>query len=373
MKFYLDMLKKDEKVSLSLRGLYEKCGYKKYRMSRFEEFSLYAENKNFLGTERILTFNDIDGKLLALKPDVTLSIVKNTKATRQNAEKFYYIENVYRFSQQSKAFKEISQMGLELLGDIGAFETAEVVLLALRSLNEIDSEFVLDISHTGFLQGLFEFFKFPASAVAEITECIGAKNPHDLTAVCMKHGLSEADAAAVKETALLSGSAAEVLKVAKKLCKNQRMKTAVKELSECTDIVRADTLFKNIRIDFSIINDIGYYGGLIFKGYVAKVPRHVLSGGRYDNLLKRFSNDLGAIGFALYLDELAGAYPSEPFSVDVVILYDGTDAGAKLYKEAAKLLDAGKSFWIGKELPRDIIYKRVYKFADGRLKEANDA
>jgi ATP phosphoribosyltransferase regulatory subunit len=366
------MLKKDEKVSLSLRGLYEKCGYKKYRMSRFEEFSLYAENKNFLGTERILTFNDVDGKLLALKPDVTLSIVKNTKATRLNAEKFYYIENVYRFSPQSKSFKEISQMGLELLGDIGAFEVAEVVLLALRSLNEIDGDFVLDLSHTGFLKGLFDAFKLLPSAVSEITACISAKNPHDLKTVCEKHGLTPENADTVAKTALLSGPAEQTLKAARGLCRNQCRKTAVRELSECIDIVRADSLGKNARVDFSIINDLNYYGGPIFQGYVPRVPRHVLSGGRYDNLLKRFSFDLGAVGFALYLDELAGAYPSEPFSVDAVILYDGTETGAKLYREAVKLLDDGGSFWIGKEPPADITYKRICRLSGDRLKEEND-
>ena len=63
-----------------------------------------------------------------------------------------------------------------------------------------------------------------------------------------------------------------------------------------------------VKIDFSIINDINYYCGIIFQGYVRRVPRMVLSGGRYDKLLKELGKDVGAIGFAL----------SEPTSLTVI-------------------------------------------------------
>ncbi|MCE2604206.1 ATP phosphoribosyltransferase regulatory subunit, partial [Pseudomonas aeruginosa] len=72
---------------MELRGLYEQYGYKKYKMSKFEEYSLYVENKDFLASDKVITFTDLDGRLLALKPDVTLSIIKNTQATIQCNEK----------------------------------------------------------------------------------------------------------------------------------------------------------------------------------------------------------------------------------------------------------------------------------------------
>ena len=128
MEFTLDTLKKDEQVSLSLRKLYEQFGYKKYKVSKFEAYELYLENKNFLKSEQIITFNDLDGKLLALKPDVTLSIIKNTNANREQTEKLYYIENVYRLSRQNHEYKEINQMGLEYIGDVDLYATLEVMV-----------------------------------------------------------------------------------------------------------------------------------------------------------------------------------------------------------------------------------------------------
>ena len=92
-----DFLYNDEFTVLKLRKLYESCGFKKYRMSKFESYDFYAKNKDFLVGNRIITFSDFNGKLMALKPDVTLSIVKNADNS-ETRQKLYYTENVYRES-----------------------------------------------------------------------------------------------------------------------------------------------------------------------------------------------------------------------------------------------------------------------------------
>ena len=115
------LLKKEEQVSFSLRALFEQYGYRKFKMSKFEEYDFYAENRSFLHSEAILTFTGLDGKLLALKPDVTLSIVKNTKGSRDTAERVYYNENVYRARKGAGEYKEIMQVGLEYIGEVDAY------------------------------------------------------------------------------------------------------------------------------------------------------------------------------------------------------------------------------------------------------------
>ena len=85
---------KKEEVVLRLRELYRRYGYLPYKMSKFEEYDLYVRNKSFLVSDNILTFTDIDGKLMALKPDVTLSIVKNSRDIPGHVQRLYYDENV---------------------------------------------------------------------------------------------------------------------------------------------------------------------------------------------------------------------------------------------------------------------------------------
>ena len=96
MELDLNILKPQERVSLQLRLLYEQAGFRKYHMGRFEEYGLYQENRRFLSSEQVITFTDLDGRLLALKPDVTLSIAKNAQVEPGGCGRYYYMENVYR-------------------------------------------------------------------------------------------------------------------------------------------------------------------------------------------------------------------------------------------------------------------------------------
>ena len=117
----------DERAGLLLRELYHQHGYQSYRMSKFEPYDLYARNKSFLVSENILTFTDTDGRLMALKPDVTLSIIKNIRPSCQVLEKVYYHENVYRTSPAAAGYREIMQTGLECIGALDLTAMGEVV------------------------------------------------------------------------------------------------------------------------------------------------------------------------------------------------------------------------------------------------------
>ena len=88
MKAERPAVSEEERLYSTLKGLYESFGYSRFRMRKFEEYSLYSENLNFLRSRDIITFAGKDGRLLALKPDVTLSIVKN--CTGAGARKVYY-------------------------------------------------------------------------------------------------------------------------------------------------------------------------------------------------------------------------------------------------------------------------------------------
>ena len=100
-------LRREEQAVFALRGLYETYGYAPYKMSKFEEYDLYVRNKEFLISDGVITFTDTDGKLMALKPDVTLSIIKNSRDEAGCVQKVYYNENVYRVSEDAHCFKEI--------------------------------------------------------------------------------------------------------------------------------------------------------------------------------------------------------------------------------------------------------------------------
>ena len=145
-----------EKAAFTLRALYHRYGYIPYRMGKFEEYDLYSRNKDFLVSDSVITFTDTNGRLMALKPDVTLSIVKNYREGTGGTEKLYYDENVYRVYRGSGSFREIRQVGLECIGVLDTQAAGEVLTLAARSLEAVSPDYVLDISHLGLLQALLD-------------------------------------------------------------------------------------------------------------------------------------------------------------------------------------------------------------------------
>lgn len=373
MEVFLDSLRKEEQVTLNLRRLYEQFGYKKYRMGKFEEYALYIENKNFLQSEAIITFNDLEGKLLALKPDVTLSIVKHTNATRKSAEKVYYTENIYRLSKRNHEYKEISQMGLEFIGDLDPYAMIEVIGLALSSLNTISPQFLLDISHMGFVTGLFDSLEAEYHVQEQLLSCIRSKNLHELRSIAAQAGISDFYRDKLEKITLLYGDFEQTLDAAQEIVLNDQMQNAVSELRALFEALKNTEFADNIRLDFSIINDVNYYNGIIFRGYVENVPRAVLAGGRYDNLMKRFNKDVGAIGFALYLDELGRTYKNTlQYDVDALILYDEGADYAALFAAVSKLTQDGMRVRAEKEIPADLRAKQTLRFANGTFEEVQN-
>ncbi len=134
MEFDNGVLDNTERNIYALRSLYGRYGYTHYKMGKFEEYDLYSRNKDFLLSDRVITFTDTNGKLKALKPDVTLSIVKNLEDKPSELNRLFYDENVYRVSGRTGTFREIMQMGLECIGNAGNPIAAEVIDLAEQSL-----------------------------------------------------------------------------------------------------------------------------------------------------------------------------------------------------------------------------------------------
>lgn len=291
-----------ERATFTLRALYEQAGYRKYRCSRFEEYALYQEYNRFLPDTQVVTFTDLDGKLRAIKPDVTLSIAKTAQPATGECKRFYYNEEICRPSRESHTFRTIRQMGLECMGAVDAAVQAEAVGLALQSLAALGVATVLEISHMGFVTGLLDALNIEPAARGRLLEYLRGKNGHELRRAAEKFGLSAAATDSLCGLLALHGAPAEVLQQAETCCLCETQRSALIELRQLVDTLPAQGC--ELRLDLSMADEMDYYNGLVFVGYAAGIPCAVLKGGRYDYLMQRFTPTANAIGFAMYLDEL---------------------------------------------------------------------
>ena len=171
-----NILRSDEQTIFRLRGLYENYGYRRFKMSKFEAYDLYVRNKDFLVSDRMITFTDARGVLMALKPDVTLSIIKNTRENEPGPRKVYYNETVYRSGKGDEGFQEIMQTGLECIGELDLYHIYEVTALAVRSLAAISPDYVLDVSHVGLVSGFMEAAGVAEEDYPEVMAAVRSKN-----------------------------------------------------------------------------------------------------------------------------------------------------------------------------------------------------
>ena len=309
-----------------LEELSRKFGYAPYKMSRFEEYELYVRNKDFLQSDRVITFSGKDGRLLAMMPDVTLSIVKNAPETPGAVRKVHYRENVYRMDRDTGNFREILQAGIECVGDVGFYEVAEVVYLAAKSLEALGTGTILSLSHVGLIRFCLDCSGLPDSARNQALDCLRQKREQELRALCREHGADE-----TLPVALLRARTPDDL--APLMAADN---APWQELRQILDLLQARGCGERVRLDFSLGNDMKYYSGLVFKGYVRGVPASVLSGGQYDRLLSHMGKNARAIGFALYLDQLERLEGANEWDVDTLLLC-GDAAPAEILAAAESL------------------------------------
>lgn len=289
-----------EKVIFGLRSLYRSYGYTQYKMSKFEEYDLYAKNKDFLISDHVITFTDTNGKLMALKPDVTLSIIKNIKDRSDGVQKLFYNENVYRISKGNQSFKEIMQVGLECIGDIGEKDIRQVIVLAALSLRSISRSCVLNMTDLDLLSQVTADAEASGAKSADIIRCVEEKNEDGLK----KLGISEKHMAILSSLIRTSGAAQKVLPDLIRTLDGLCDTTSLQRLSRIIASIDDPQIRNIIQVDFSVVSDLNYYNGIVFNGFVENVPSAVLSGGQYDKLMKKMKHSSRAVGFAVYLDML---------------------------------------------------------------------
>ncbi len=361
MNINLSVLKNDEKAVFKMRSLYKKYGYTQFKMSKFEEYDLYVRNKDFLVSENVITFTDTDGKLMALKPDVTLSIVKNTDDNPKSIKKLFYDENVYRVSQGTKSFKEIMQVGLECIGDIDIYTIYEVIMLGCESLKEISEDYVMDISNMDIISDMIDRLGLDVGQKKEILKYIGEKSVHEIKAVCEKNNVDSALSDSLIRLVSLYGDADKVIEEIKDITAD-RCNDAVNRLETVVSLLKKSGYSDNIRIDFSVVSDSNYYNGFAFKGFINGISSWILSGGQYDNLMNKMKRKSSAIGFAVYLDLLERFnMVDDEYDVDTVILYDDKSDVISLNDSVNMLTSNGKSVMALKVIPDNIKYKQLLK------------
>lgn len=326
-------------IEQSLNALYETYGYRKFKLTKFESYDLYADNRDFLNSSQLITFTDLDGSLLALKPDVTLSIIKSNSG---GEEKVYYNETVYR--PKDNHYREIPQTGIECIGNIDQYCEAEVIALAVKSLRLVSGQISVRLSDAAFLSKMFDAMDLSPATREDVLKLFNKKNTAGLGTLTKEGRLTKASEQTLAKLMDLYLPFHEGIDILRSYAISNASAQELDHLAGLGRILSAFGVEDSVYLDFSLVNSMDYYNGILFQGAAAEIPFTILSGGRYDRLPEKMGKKVGAIGFAMYLDVVTNyLHVPKNHDVDFLIYYDPEkDAPEELAEVMETLTELGK-------------------------------
>ena len=316
-------------VETAAMGVFDGWGYEEIATPSVDYYALFERGMGRVEARRAFRFADTDGRLLALRPDITSSVARAAATLFAGAPRplrFCYAASVFRQLPHSRAEwrRQGRQLGCELIGAGRADADVEVLAIAAEVLERLNlgGSYRVTLNHVGVFNGVAEQLGLSADAREEMRQLVDARDAGALGEFLKTLGRSGATAERAARLARLSGGRA-IPEGAREVLSNERSRAALDELERLLSAVETLGLGTGFSVDLSDVSGLDYYTGLVFKIYVEGAGARVGGGGRYDDLTANFGRREPAIGFVLDLDALTDILASRDFEAQ-----NGADAPA---------------------------------------------
>ncbi|NLY70418.1 MAG: ATP phosphoribosyltransferase regulatory subunit [Clostridiales bacterium] len=298
-----------KKVMATLRSIFEDAGYNYVITPGFEFYDVFSSSELYFPQESMYKLVDDKGRILVARPDSTIPIARLVATKLKGFPlplRLCYEQTIFRKNPGlSGRNDETMQSGVELIGDSSFNSDIEILKLGVKALSACQKKNLrIEIGHVGIFKLLMENIEASDDQKAAIHEFIAAKNYAALSSKLDKLK-NDRTTALLKELPKLFGGK-EVIAKAEKIFSDYdvRITEMIEYLKKIFCELKKRGFEEYVIIDFGLVNQAEYYSSLVFRGYIEAVGAPVLSGGRYDRLLRDFGYDQPATGFAINVDLL---------------------------------------------------------------------
>lgn len=302
-----------------LRKVLNSYGYRDIETPTFEFFDVYSREVGTIPSRELYKFFDREGNTLVLRPDFTPSIARAASKYFMKEEqpvRLCYLGNTFvNNSSYQGLLKENTQLGAELIGDPSAEADAEILAMAVETLQKAGlRDFQISVGHVQFFASLAREANLDENTVEELKQLIRNKNNFGVEQLLsekeIRPNLKELF---ISLPSLFGGE--EVLHRALDLTAGMKAEEPLRRLLEVLDILKLYELDSYVSFDLGMLGNYMYYTGVIFRGYTYGVGDAVIKGGRYDNLLGHFGKEAPSIGFAAVLNQLMNALARQKIEI----------------------------------------------------------
>ncbi|MFT9494048.1 ATP phosphoribosyltransferase regulatory subunit [Anaerosolibacter sp.] len=371
MDIHSDEYAAKEKIIDRIKKSFKGYGYHQVSTPAFEYYDTFTALGG-LSKEKMFKLIDQKGRILVLRPDMTIPIARMA-AGKSGYQKYSYVSSIFRMNDKQNGMKrEFIQAGVEFLGNEKEDADGEIIAIAMEILlkNEI-SDFQIDMGHVGFCKALLNECEISKGQQTQIQYLIEQKNLAELKDYIKACKIKNTTAKAILEIPSLYGSADKVIERASSLIQNDEMKKAIENLEKVYTILKDYGYDKYITIDLGVINPMHYYTGIVFKGYIHDYGKTILSGGRYDQLIKADGRGLPAVGFGLNVDKLMEVLEmynlnDKPCYTDFLVLYKEENRKSA-FRMASDLREKG--FIVETDGCKESLKEQIFHAAARNIKE----
>lgn len=318
---YNEELEKKLILQNKLHTVLKLYGYKDIQTPTFEFFDIFSSERGTIPSTEMFKFFDRDGNTLVLRPDFTPSIARSAAKYFMEEDmpiRLCYMGNTFKNNSGYQGrLKETTQLGAELIGDSSVDADGEMIALVVDVLRKSGlTEFQVEIGEVDFFKGLIDEAGIKEEEEESLRELISNKNFFGVESLVSGQEISEELKGVFLKLPELFGDA-QVLQEAKKLTSNTRAIKAIERLEKLYQVLCFYGLEKYISFDLGMLSKYKYYTGIIFKAYTYGTGEAIVTGGRYDNLIRQFGKEAGSVGFAVVIDQLMLALSRQNINIPV--------------------------------------------------------
>ncbi|MGG7325208.1 ATP phosphoribosyltransferase regulatory subunit [Clostridium baratii] len=330
----------------SLEKTFESFGYDEVITPTVEYYKTFSIDDEYMDEEKIYKFFESSGRILVLRPDMTLPIARVVSTKMKEVKtpiRLRYTSNIFRVNRKFGGKKnEYTDLGVELIGVPELDGDIEALTMALEGFKKLNiSNFKLEIGNIKFFNEIFDKSKIKEDEKEKLAELIEEKSLIELEKFLNSLEIEESKKNFLKRLPWLFGDE-DVLNNNIEFKDDKDVMSAILYLKKINKILKELGYEENITFDLGMVPGVNYYTGIIFKGYIEGARAPVLSGGRYDNLIKSFGRDLPAVGFSIDVDLiLENINFNNEEKIKEYIIYYGKNKLVQAIKESRAIRDKG--------------------------------
>lgn len=330
--YNLECAKKME-IGGRLDRIIKSYGYRFIQTPTFEFFDIFNKERGSAISREMYKFFDHNNDTLVLRPDITPSIARAVSKYYMEEDmpiRLCYHGNIFfnNVSYQGR-LKEMTHVGCELFGDETSDADAEMISIVIDCLKSSGlSEFQVEIGNIEFFNGLMEEADLNEDEINALRSLIENKNYSAIDDMLSRKEINETLKNVILRLPEMFGSV-ELLAQAAQMTSNPKALQAVERLEKVYRILQSYSLEDYVTFDLGMLGSFKYYTGIIFQAYTYGTGERIVTGGRYDRLVKQYGKDCAAVGFAIKLDMLMLALQRQAIPVEtdigcIMVLYERT-------------------------------------------------